>query len=172
VFGIIKQSGGNVFVESELGRGSVFEAYVPSSDEPLTDERPAAPPAAAQNAGALILVAEDERYVRHMAVRVLDRAGYRVLEAADPRVALMLAREHDGAIDLLLTDVVMPHMNGRELAQSLRAERPDLRVLYMSGYPDDIIVDRGVVAPGVHLLPKPLTPDQLLKAVSETLDRA
>jgi len=171
VFGIIKQSGGNIFVESELGRGSVFAAYVPSSEEPLTDEPPASPHPAGRNEGALILVAEDERSVRHMVVRVLERAGYRVLEAPDARVALMLAREQDGPIDLLLTDVVMPRMHGTELAQQLRAERPGLRVVFMSGYPDETIVHRGVVAPGVHLLAKPLTPEQLLTTVAESLAR-
>ncbi|HXU60577.1 MAG TPA: PAS domain-containing protein [Polyangia bacterium] len=172
VFGIIKQSGGNVFVDSEVGRGSLFEAYVPSSDDPLTDEPPASRESNGRNDGALILVAEDERSVRQVVVRVLERAGYRVIDAPDARVALMLAREQEGPIDLLLTDVVMPRLSGKELARQLCAERPGLRVLYMSGYPNESIAQRGVVDAGVHLLAKPVTPDQLLTAVAEALNRA
>ncbi len=172
VFGIIKQSGGNVVVRSEVGRGSVFEAYVPVTDEPLTEEHPPSPSAPRPQSGALILVAEDERSVRQVVVSVLERAGYRVLEASDPRFALMLARDHDGPIDLLLTDVVMPRMSGTELAQQLSAERPDLRVLFMSGYADDSMVQRGLLDPGVHFLPKPVTPDQLLDAVAAALGRS
>ncbi len=171
VFGIIKQSGGTVAVDSQVGRGSVFEAYVPVSDEPLTEERPPARNAPDRQGGALILVAEDERAVRHVVVSVLERAGYRVLEASDPRFALMLAREHEGPIDLLLTDVVMPRMSGPELAQQLSAERPGLRVLFMSGYADEPMVRRGLLDSGVHFLPKPVTPDQLLSAVTRALGR-
>jgi CheY-like chemotaxis protein len=171
VFGIVKQSGGNVFVHSEVDRGSVFEAYVPISEEPLTDKTP--PPRPKLNApSAVVLVTEDEPSVRQVVVTVLQRAGYRVLEAAHPRQALAIAHEHAGPIDLLLTDVVMPMMSGKDLAQQLCAQRPDLSVLYMSGYTDKAIVHHGVLEAGVHLLAKPVTPEQLLKTVAAVLDQA
>jgi PAS domain S-box-containing protein len=173
VFGIVKQSGGNVFVQSEVGRGSVFEAYVPLSEEALSDRTPPPRPKLGP-ASAVILVAEDEPSVRQVVVTVLRRAGYDVLEAADPRQALAVAREHAGPIDLLLTDVVMPIMSGKDLAEQLRAQRsdPSLAVLYMSGYTDQAIVHRGVLDAGVNLLAKPVTPEQLLKTVGDVLDRA
>jgi two-component system cell cycle sensor histidine kinase/response regulator CckA len=170
VFGIVKQSGGTVLVKSELGQGSEFDAYLPISDEALTEE-PAPPKPTGPTGGALILVAEDDATVRHVVVTVLRRAGYRVLDAADAQHAVALAREQAGRIDLLLTDVVMPVMNGMELARQLRVQRPDLTVLYMSGYSDDAIVNRGVLDTGVQLLAKPVTPDQLLNAVAEALAR-
>ncbi len=170
VFGIVKQSGGTVSVDSELGRGSVFEAYLPLSDEPLTEEPPPGKPVSRPR-NALILVAEDDAAVRQVVVTVLRRAGYRVLEAADPQQALGLAAEHEGPIDLLLTDVVMPLMSGMDLARQLCAQRPGLAVLYMSGYNDEAIHHRGLPDAGVRLLAKPLTPDQLLKAVAQVLER-
>jgi two-component system cell cycle sensor histidine kinase/response regulator CckA len=170
VFGIVKQSGGNVVVESEVGRGSVFEAYLPVSDEPLTEEPPPPKPAT-RPAEGLVLVVEDNTLVRQVVVTVLKRAGYRVLEASHPHDALALARAHAAPIDLLLTDVVMPVMSGRELARQLRAQRPDLAVLCMTGYSDEAIAQRGVLDAGVRLLAKPVTPDQLLKAVAEALER-
>jgi signal transduction histidine kinase/CheY-like chemotaxis protein len=171
VFGIVKQSGGNVLVESEVGRGSVFEAYLPISDEPLAEEPAATPKPARRPGSAIILVAEDDASVRQVVVTVLTRAGYRVLEAAHPHHALDLAHQHAGPIDLLLTDVVMPAMSGKELARQLCMQRPGLAVLCMSGYSDEAIASRGVLDAGVHLLAKPVTPDQLLKAVAEVLER-
>jgi PAS domain S-box-containing protein len=170
VFGIVKQSGGNVLVESEVGRGSVFEAYLPISDEPLTAEPPRQKPARRPR-DAMILVAEDDTPVRQVVVTVLRRAGYRVLEASHPHHALALARDHAGPIDLLLTDLVMPLMSGNELARQLCAQRPDLAVLCMSGYSDEAIRHRGVMDAGVQLLAKPVTPEQLLNAVAEVLAR-
>ena len=169
VFGIVKQSGGNVLVESEVGRGSVFGAYLPLSEEPLAEE----PPPQKDNGRsreALILVAEDDALVRQVVVTVLKRAGYRVLEAAHPHQALALARDHDGPIDLLLTDVVMPMMNGNELARQLCSQRPGLAVLCMSGYSDDAILQRGLSGVELPLLTKPVTPEQLLKAVGQALN--
>jgi PAS domain S-box-containing protein len=166
VFGIVKQSGGGMRVQSEVGRGSIFEAYIPSTAEPLTEETPrASPPRVPRN--AVILVAEDDRSVRQVVVTVLRRAGYLVLESTDPQHALELSREYAGSIDLLLTDVVMPMMNGKELARHLGTHRPDLAVLYMSGYAEEAF--HGVVDPGVHLLAKPVSPDQLLTAVEQLL---
>jgi two-component system, cell cycle sensor histidine kinase and response regulator CckA len=169
VFGIVKQSGGNVRVESEIGRGSVFEVYLPISDEPLTEEPVRAKPTG-RSRNALILVTEDDPSVRQVVVTVLKRADYRVLEAADPHHALDLARAHPRSIDLLLTDVVMPVMSGKDLARQLRMQRPDLRVLFMSGYSDDVVAHHGVLDADFHLLAKPVTPEQLLNAVSEVLE--
>jgi two-component system, cell cycle sensor histidine kinase and response regulator CckA len=169
VFGIVKQSGGGMHVQSEVGRGSIFEAYIPSSAEPLTQEPPRAnPPRAPRN--AVILVAEDDRLVRQVVVTVLRRAGYLVLESTDPEHALQLSREQAGPIDLLLTDVVMPMMNGKELARRLCTQRPGLPVLYMSGYADEAF--HGVVDADVHFLAKPISPDQLLTAVEEVFVQA
>jgi two-component system cell cycle sensor histidine kinase/response regulator CckA len=116
---------------------------------------------------AVILVAEDDPSVRRVATTILRRAGYEVLPASGPREALGVAEQHPGAIDLLLTDVVMPVMSGKELAQRLSATRPELLVLYMSGCTDKASVHQGVLDAGVHLLPKPITPDLLLSAVAE-----
>lgn len=172
VFGIAKQSGGGMHVESELGRGSTFEVYVPSSEEPLTETPRAWQPAPASGATAagVILVAEDDASVRRGVVTILERAGYEVIAAAGPRDALERAGEYPGDIDLLLTDVVMPVMSGKELAGQLLARRPGLSILYMSGYTDETIVDRGVLNAGVHLLPKPITPERLLAAVGQRLE--
>jgi PAS domain S-box-containing protein len=168
VFGIVKQSGGAMYVHSEPGRGSVFEAYVPSTEEPLTQSAPA-PEASATPGTGVILLAEDDPSVRKVVVAVLQRAGYSVLAAPGPKEALRLAGEHVGAIDLMITDVVMPVMSGKALAQTLTQRRPNLAVLYMSGYTDEAIVKDGVLDAGVHLLPKPFTPERLLEAVGQAL---
>jgi len=170
VFGIVKQSGGSVYVESEIGLGSVFTAYFPSSSEPLSAERQARRPEPGTRAG-VILVAEDDPAVRQVVTLVLQRAGYTVMSAADPIEALAVAREHHGRIDLLLTDVVMPTSSGKELAGRLEKLRPDLRVIYMSGYTDRDIVHRGVLDAGVDFLPKPITPARLLSLVAQVLGR-
>jgi CheY-like chemotaxis protein len=156
-------------VESELGRGSTFEVYVPSSEEPLTETSRIWQPASAPCAG-VILVAEDDPSVRRGVVTILRRAGYEVIAAGYPWEILDRAAEYEGEIDLLLTDVVMPVMSGKELAAQLTARRPELSVLYMSGYTDEAIVDRGVLDAGVHLLAKPITPERLLAAVGQRLD--
>jgi CheY-like chemotaxis protein len=171
VFGIVKQSGGAMYVHSEPGQGSVFEAYVPSTEEPLTQSAPA--PECSETAGTgVILLAEDDPSVRKVVVAVLQRAGYSVLAAPGPKEALRLAGEHVGAIDLMITDVVMPVMSGKALAQTLTQRRPNLAVLYMSGYTDEAIVKDGVLDSGVHLLPKPFTPERLLEAVGQALGAA
>jgi CheY-like chemotaxis protein len=171
VFGIVKQSGGSMAVASDPGEGSLFEAFVPSSDEPLTEMAPLPTPDQSGRSG-VILVTEDDASVRQVVVAVLQRAGYSVLDAAGPHQALALASAHDGPIDLLLTDVVMPVMSGKDLAERIVALRPDLPVLYMSGYTDKAIVHRGVLDAGIQLLAKPVTPEQLLAAVGTMLDEA
>jgi two-component system cell cycle sensor histidine kinase/response regulator CckA len=169
VFGIVRQSGGSIFVYSELGRGSTFKLYFPRSDEPMAAR--AAPVRIETLRGTeTILLVEDEEQLRTVATTVLVRNGYRVLPAARPEEALALAAAHDGPIALLLTDVVMPGMSGRDLARRVTASLPSLRVLYMSGYTDDAIVHHGVLDPGVSLLQKPITPDALLRRVREIID--
>jgi two-component system, cell cycle sensor histidine kinase and response regulator CckA len=177
VFGIVKQSGGNVFVESDVGRGSTFHAFFPASGEPLTLPDAEAPLGLGIDAGAdagrnVILVAEDDPAVRHVVVTVLARAGYRTIGAASPLEALALARETAGSLDLLLTDIVMPHLSGTELAERLRAVQPQLPVVYMSGYTDKHVFDRGLLDPRAHFLPKPITPARLLDMIARVLSEA
>ena len=168
-YGIIKQSGGAILVESEIGHGTTFEVYLPHVDE----EEPVAPPVpAAQPRGGTetVLVVEDEADVRNLTSEILQSLGYRVLEAAQPGAAVRVAEQHRGRIDLLLTDVVMPELSGQRLAERLRSTRPDLNVLYMSGYTDDAIVRHGVLTPGTHLLEKPFSATTLAAKVREALD--
>ncbi|MDP3911069.1 MAG: response regulator [Gemmatimonadales bacterium] len=172
VYGIVKQSGGNLWVYSEPGQGATFKVYLPRVDEPA--ERPAAAAAPARPIAGTetILVVEDNESVRRLVRTVLSGHGYTVLEAAEPAEALALVGRHGGEIALLVTDVVMPGMSGRELAQQVEAVRPDLLVLYMSGYTDDAIVNHGVLEAGVAFLQKPFTPAGLLRKVREVLDGA
>jgi two-component system cell cycle sensor histidine kinase/response regulator CckA len=169
VFGIVKQSGGGMYVQSELGRGSTFEAYVPTTDEPLTPTAPARQQSYAVGSGR-ILVTEDDVSVRKVVVSVLQRAGYSVLAAPGPWEALRLAAAHDGALDLLVTDVIMPMMSGKTLAQRLSLSRPEMAVLYMSGYTDQALLQGGVLDSGIHLLSKPFTPERLLEMVAQVLN--
>ena len=169
VYGIVKQSGGYIDVSSEPTRGSVFTVYlsrvmegVPAAPEPA----PAEPPRAG---GETVLLVEDEPGVRSLACRALRRFGYRVLEAGNGAEALKVARQSQDPIHLLLTDVVMPEMGGRELALMLKRERPATRVLYTSGYPDAAGVQEEVQEAVVAYLPKPYTPEDLAKKVREVL---
>jgi len=171
VFGVVEQSGGRISLSSEPGRGTTFVVHLPRCDEQPQPRRPTLRPQqmAAQRRETILLV-EDEAQVRKLIRAVLTAAGYRVLEAADPLAALRLSEHEAGAIELLVTDVVMPTMNGRELAELLQRTRPETRVLYLSGYTDDTIAQHGVLAPGTELLQKPVTPDALLTRVREVLD--
>jgi two-component system, cell cycle sensor histidine kinase and response regulator CckA len=166
VFGIITQSQGSIWVYSEVGRGTTFKIYLPRVDG--ASERP---PVAEHVAGGseTILLVEDEPQVRAVVRRALERAGYAVLVAQDPDDALRLCDARQ-PIDLLLTDVVMPHMNGRELAERVRARYPATKALFMSGYTDDAILRHGVLDAGVPFLQKPITPTTLARRVREILD--
>ncbi|HEX4627276.1 MAG TPA: response regulator [Gemmatimonadales bacterium] len=170
VYGIVKQSGGWIWVYSEPGLGTSFKVYLPRVDEPVTP--PAAAPPPALGGSETVLVAEDVPAVRLVARALLERQGYTVLEAADGDTALGLAATHQGEIHLLLTDVVMPGLSGRDLAIQLAALRPRMRVLYMSVYTDDAIVRHGILAPGIAYLQKPFTPDTLGRKVREVIDAA
>jgi PAS domain S-box-containing protein len=169
VYGIVQQSGGYIWVYSELGRGTTFKIYLPEVDAP--------PEAAAVAASELprgtetVLLVEDSEAVRAVARQVLERQGYTVLEAPRGDVALALAAAHDGPIHLLLTDVVMPGLSGRQVADQLTELRPDMQVLYASGYTDDAVVRHGVLEAGIAYLQKPFTTATLTRKVRETLDR-
>ena len=173
VVGIVRQHGGVVRVSSEPGEGTTVKVYLPRVDSDVTVEEPAAD----EGTGGLrgretVLIAEDEDGVRELLRKVLQEFGYTVLTARHGRDALMLAGEHGGAIDLLLTDVVMPEMSGRELAETLQDRLPDLKVLFMSGYTDDEVLQRGVSGADAPLLRKPFATEELVRRVRTLLDGA
>jgi len=172
VYGIIKQSGGFIWVYSEVGHGTTFKLYLPRVEE-LAERasQPAQAPARAARGTETVLVVEDEAPVRSVARQVLERHGYTVLEAPSAEAALDLATRYSGTIHLLLTDVVMPGLNGRELASRLATLRPDARVIFMSGYTDDAVTRHGVLEPGSTYVQKPFTPDAIARKVREVLDR-
>jgi CheY-like chemotaxis protein len=171
VFGIVKQGGGAISVYSEVGHGSTFKVYFPCTDEPATPVAKASD-GPRQRRGGVVLVAEDDAQLRKVIVTVLRRAGFSVLEAAGPIEALAIEEEYAGRIDLLLTDVVMPQMSGRQLAERLLARRPSLPVVYMSGYTDDRIGQHGVLDEGVNFLAKPVSPDGVVAMVERVLGEA
>ena len=171
VYGIVKQHGGYVGIESAAGTGTavtIYLARVAASADSVAATESAAPLVAASGT---VLVVEDEGELRELTTEVLGMAGYSILSAGSPREALDVARRHQGPIDLLLTDVVMPGMSGRDLADRLVPDHPGMKVLYMSGYTDDAIVHHGVLDPGTALLQKPFTPDKLTRMVGDVLSR-
>jgi nitrogen-specific signal transduction histidine kinase/CheY-like chemotaxis protein len=169
-YGIVKQSGGHIAVYSEVSRGSTFRVYLPRTDEPLAavPEPTLEPPGSGHET---VLLVEDEPPVRQLARRVLEGQGYRVLEAATPDEGRRLWDEHGPGVGLLLTDVVLPGTSGPDLAAELRTSRPDLRVLFMSGYPETAIVHRGVLDPDTPYLQKPFPPTVLIRKVRDLLDK-
>jgi PAS domain S-box-containing protein len=168
VYGIVKQSDGHIGVSSEPGAGTTFEIYLPRVEAPAATI--AAEPATSRGGEETILLVEDEPEVRSLARDLLEAAGYLVLEASDGEDALRVVEQREGPIHLLVTDVVMPRMSGPELAGLLVRARPELKVLYVSGYIAAEIADLGVLEPGVHFLPKPFTPVGLARKVREVLD--
>jgi PAS domain S-box-containing protein len=170
VYGIVKQSGGHVFLSSEVGRGSCFKVYLPhtTESEPEADHVPPAPPRPAGGRETVLLV-EDEPAVREFVMDVLERAGYSVHTAPTGTDAVAFVRGYAGAIDLLLTDVVLPDVSGRMTAEQIRSLHPEAGILYMSGYTDDVIVHDGVLDEGTDFLAKPFTIDALLTRVRQSL---
>jgi PAS domain S-box-containing protein len=171
VYGIVKQSGGYIWAESQPGQGTTFTIYLPQAEEAGTSSEPSAVTASMRRGTETVLVVDDEEAVATTVGAILTKGGYTVLEARSAGDALLVSERHEGPIDLLLTDVVMPTMNGRELAERLTASRPQMRVLYMSGYADNVIVSHGVLAPEVELLQKPFASVDLTLKVRAVLDR-
>ncbi len=171
VYGIVKQSGGHIDVYSEAGRGSSFKIFLPRVEE--KGDRPQEPGNESQPSPAgseTILLVEDDEALRALLREFLEESGYAVLEASEPEQGLMLAGASTDPIHLLLTDVIMPQMSGSELAARLKATRPDIRVLYMSGYTDRAIGSHGVISPGTHFLQKPFTLSALLRKLRVVLE--
>jgi CheY-like chemotaxis protein len=171
VYGIVKQSGGFIWISSEPGRGTTFTIHMPpTATQPLPAETPVSPPKQAAQR-ATILLTEDDPDVRHMLAMLLNTAGHTVIEADNPEHALEKAATFEGPIDLLLTDVVMPGGTGRDLARQIEHIRPNLRVLYISGYPEYGGVESTghVLEPGVPFLAKPFTRDVLIQKINDML---
>jgi CheY-like chemotaxis protein len=169
VYGIVKQSGGNVWVYSQPGRGTTFKIYLPRMDEPVPSPVEPSPPAVTSGAETVLLV-EDEPALRDLIKVALTGSGFTVLAAPGPADALTLSRRHTGPLHLLLTDVIMPGMDGPALAKQMQKERPDIKVLFMSGYATNFIMHDGAVDPGTNFLEKPFHPRTLLSRVREVLD--
>jgi two-component system, cell cycle sensor histidine kinase and response regulator CckA len=169
VYGIVQQSGGNIWVDSEPARGTTFTICLPTVDAPCADLSEAPRQYLATGTETILLV-EDQEDVRRVASAILRHGGYKVVEAALPHAAVSIVNDDRAHFDLLLTDVVMPEMSGHELAKIVAGVRPDLKVLYTSGYAEDAIVRHGVLEPGLAFVAKPFTPKILLEAVRATLD--
>lgn len=170
VYGIVKQSGGYIWIYSETEHGTTFKVYLPRAQEVLAEAFIPGMEASPRGGTETILVAEDEIAVRSLVCSVLESGGYTVLEGESGDAALLIARAHDGHIDLLLTDVVMPRMSGRELADRVQMLDPGIRVVYMSGYTEKAIVHHGMLDADAVLLQKPFSPDDLVRKVREVLD--
>jgi CheY-like chemotaxis protein len=170
VYGIVKQSGGNIWVYSEVGRGTTFKIYLPCVDSPAEEFRLRTAETLAPLGTETVLLVEDEEMVREMTREILQESGYQVLEAKHGQDALRVAEQHHGPIHLMLSDVVMPQMSGRELAEQLSPVRREMKVLYMSGYTDDAIVHHGVLDEGMAFIEKPFTPHALAHKLREVLN--
>jgi two-component system cell cycle sensor histidine kinase/response regulator CckA len=171
VYGVVKQSGGYIDIDSAPGVGTTFKIYLPRVDEAIKSEKPSDTKANSFSGNETILVAEDEESLRRLTRNTLELCGYKVLEGKDGVEALQVSERHVGTIDLLLTDIVMPEMGGRALAQELLRRRPDIRLVYMSGYTGQAVGTQGPVDPGSFFLPKPFTRETLTRKIREALDR-
>jgi CheY-like chemotaxis protein len=171
VYGIIRQSGGHIRVSSRPHHGSTFSVYLPSVEGTLESRQDSSPWSDQPGAQGSVLVVEDEDTVRRLACRVLRAKGYRVLEAREGAEALSLLRQHEGPVDLLITDIIMPGLGGPALVERLRPGAPDLKVLYITGYSEEAIRLEGMLPAGGALLEKPFTAHELAERVRETLAR-
>ena len=170
VYGIVTQSGGTVRIYSEPGVGTTVKVYLPATEGVPAEGADELDTHTLRGHGETILLVEDEDIVREPASRLLRERGYSVLDAGDPREALRLAADPAVQIDLLLTDVIMPGLNGKELAEQILEARPGVKVIFVSGYPEDVIVHRGVLDPGLVLIEKPFTTGLLLRTIRDVLD--
>ena len=171
VYGIVKQSGGYIWVYSEPGKGTTFKIYLPRVEAGTPEAEAERVSPSALKGEEIVLVVEDEGMLRELACEFLQSSGYTVLEAGNGSKAVEISRGHRGPIHLLMTDAIMPGMSGRELAQRLHEERPETKVLYVSGYTDDSVLRNGLLEPGTAFLQKPFTRDSLARKVREVLDR-
>lgn len=170
VYGVIKQSGGYIWVESEQGRGATFKIFLPRAEGAAVEVPQSVAPKTEAHGPRTILIAEDEPSLRKLTAKALKGLGHSVMEAPNAAEAVEIANGFHGTIDLLLTDVVMPGMSGRELAQSLATSRPGMKVVYMSGYTDGALADHGVLQGGISMLRKPFTHAQLTRCLEDTFE--
>jgi CheY-like chemotaxis protein len=170
VYGIVKQSGGHIGLYSEPGGGTTFKVYFPRIEESASNRDSGALETICPDGTETILLVEDEDSVRTLTRKILETSGYTVLEASCGDETRLICVKYEGPIQLMLTDVVMRGPSGREVAENLAPLRPDMKVLFMSGYTDDAIVHHGVLAESTPFLSKPFTPDSLLCKVREVLD--
>jgi two-component system cell cycle sensor histidine kinase/response regulator CckA len=170
VYGIVKQSGGYIWFYSEMGQGTTFKVYLPRVEGAVEPLRPSVAPTESLQGSETILVVEDDKGVRTLVHDALEMDGYNMLEACDGQEALRVCEEHEGPIHLMVTDVVMPGISGRQLAERLKPLYPEMKVLYISGYTDKTIVRHGVLEPGLAFLQKPFPPGALARKVREVLD--
>ena len=171
VYGIVKQSGGSLWVYSEVGKGTIFKIYLPRVNEIIESDEIECESAAVARGQETVLLVEDEDVVRNLSREILETYGYSVLVAANGREGLSVGKEFQGQIDLVITDVIMPQMSGREMAEALRTIRPATRVLFMSGFTDDVIVHHGVLEEKVFFIQKPFSPEALATKAREVLDQ-
>jgi two-component system cell cycle sensor histidine kinase/response regulator CckA len=170
VFGIVNQSGGRIEVDSEPGKGATFKIYFAKTNDAPVVELPPEESAPSFRGNEIILLVEDDEQVRMLARRILEEHGYHVLVARDPGEALAIDRETIRPIDLLITDIVMPQMNGRRLSERILLQRPRMAVLLMSGYADHVLDHGRVLDPGIAFLQKPITPQALTRMTRQILD--
>ncbi|MCK4359109.1 MAG: PAS domain S-box protein [Candidatus Cloacimonetes bacterium] len=170
VYGIIKQSGGSIWVYSEIGQGTTFKIYLPRVDEGVEIPKPTIVEPELLKGSETILLVEDKEMVRDLILEILETNGYTVLAASLGREAISICKQHKDTIHLMLTDVVMPQMSGCELAKQLKTLRPDMKVLFMSGYTGKEVIERGILEPGTAFIQKPMSPDDLAHKVREVLE--
>jgi CheY-like chemotaxis protein len=170
VYGIVKQSGGYIFVESELGRGTRFNIYLPRATEAIDGAAGKPAPLLSTGGKETILLVEDDEMVRALVRRVLREGGYDLLEASSPDEALQLCENNERSIDLLVTDIVMPGMRGDEMADILAPKRPEMKVIFTSGYTEEGVLRGTVAHSGSAFIQKPIDPIALTRAVREVLD--